>query len=364
MALGLSGSNGGITKNCNSFHKKIIKMDKSTYPLEISFFINNVCNLKCRHCYVGYKDDAQALSLNEWVNTFDKLIHIGAKTFGNVGKEPLLDWSLTKKLLQYLQFKRDKDRSIRFGLVTNGLLLNQNIVSDLYRISPDYIDISLDGDEETHDYIRGSGAYKKLLQSLSLMTKEGLSDNVFISFTLNKVNQHTLPNLVDVIYKMGYKNLLISPYVTLDKFDNLYLSVNDILQQIKKLLNGEIIDFHKYNDLQLYVKSDYTTSKDIMLAFKEDGIINEDELLIDDYGVIFNKYTFGSNTIYFNYLPYDNTFIQAIRISHDGYVSGCLDMFYEDYKYRAIGNIKERDIEAILDSCDFKEKLTVFEYVE
>jgi MoaA/NifB/PqqE/SkfB family radical SAM enzyme len=353
MAIGISGSNGGIT----DIRKKLSPKEllKDNYPLEISYFINNACNLKCKHCYVGYQKHDQSLSFIVWIRTFDALIKKGAKTFGNVGKEPLLNWKLTRKLLQYFKFKRVEDKKIRFGFVTNGLLFNEKIIQELTQINPNYIDISLDGDLTAHDQIRGQGTYHKLLHNLELLSKTILAKSIFISFTLNKLNKYSLPLLIKTIHGMGFKNLLISPYVTLSKDDDLYLSVDEIVNSINCILNGDI-NFDDYEALNIYIKSDFSTSKDIMLKFKDIGIINENELFVDDYGVIFNKYLFGNNTIYFNYLPYDNTFVQAIRISHDGFVSGCLDMFYENFPERAVGNIREKSIIEILSKANPKIK--------
>ena len=78
------------------------------------------------------------------------------------------------------------------------------------------------------------------------------------------------------------------------------------------------------------------------------GIIDKNNLLVDDYGLIFNKYTFNENDLYFNYLPWDDFFVRAIRISHNGYVSNCFDMFFSEYPERAIGNLREKSIKEIL----------------
>ncbi len=345
MAIGFSGSNGGITNIYNQYLNKICTSKQS---LEVSYFINNRCNLNCKHCYVGYYDSSKNLQIDEWSKTFDSLIKMGAKTFGNVGKEPLLDWDSTKMLLQYFKAKRDEDKTIRFGFVSNGLLLNEEIIQELTQIEPDYIDISLDGDQHSHDSIRGEGTYQKLLTNLTLLAETNLAKKVFISFTLNNINKHSLPEVIKTIYQIGLKNLLISPYVTLNKKDLLYLSDVEIADIISDILHENTISFKNYEHLNIYVKSDYSSSKGVMEKFKDRGIINKNDLLVDNYGVVFNKYQFGTNHIYFNYLPYDNTFTQAIRISHDGYVSGCLEMFHEDYPERAIGNIREMDISKIL----------------
>ena len=77
-------------------------------------------------------------------------------------------------------------------------------------------------------------------------------------------------------------------------------------------------------------------------------MINKQKLFVDDYGVIFNKYSFNGNDVYFNYLPWDDFLVRSIRISHDGYVSNCFDMFFPNYSERAIGNVRKNSINAIL----------------
>lgn len=352
MAIGFSGSNGGVYANYRSIVRSDLKYEnfifKYGYPLEISYFINNICNLRCKHCYVAYDESRNALSMKEWQDVFDILISMGALTFGNVGKEPLLNWNKTRGLLYYFQEKRKMVPKLRFGFVTNGLLLNETMIEDIERIRPDYIDISVDGTKAVHDYIRGFGNYDKIISCLINFSKSEVIDKVFISFTANRLNTSTIGDLVDVLYNLGMKKILISPYVTLNRRDELYLSDEQILGWINKILEGRIIDFDNHEDLCLYIKNDYTTTHGLMDKLAFQGIIDKEKLLVDDYGVIFNKYTLNGNDIYFNYLPWDDFFKRAIRISHDGYVSNCYDMFFKDYPKRALGNVREKSIREIL----------------
>lgn len=356
MALGISGSNGGITENYKRFSWSIRQNNEldfsNNYPLEISYFINNTCNLKCRHCYVGYSKMTDSLTVRQWHETFDELIYSGARTFGNVGKEPLLNWEKTKSLLEYFKYMKCEYSDLRFGFVTNGILLDKIKIIELDKITPDYIDISLDGSREVHDWIRGEGTYDALISNLQTLSKYKLREKVFISFTLNRLNASCIGDVIKSIYQLGIKNILISPYVTLDTNDMLYISDDEIITTIQKLLKGEMIDFSDYEGLNIYVKNDFTTTRSLMEKMADFNIIKKNELLIDDYGVIFNKYEFSNNNIYFNYMPFDTTFKTAIRISHDGYVSNCLDMFYGDYPERAIGNIREQSIRSILENVN------------
>lgn len=349
MALGFSGSNGGISRSKFNLNNTV-GLTWQEYPVEISYFINNTCNLSCRHCYVGYAKSSDSLSLPEWSTAFDELISLGARTFGNVGKEPLLVWDKTKSMLEYFKLKKQEYSDLRFGFVTNGMLLDDAKLAEIATIMPDYIDISLDGTQKVHDFIRGDGAYDALMANLRKLARyEELRKKVFISFTLNRMNVICVAETVSAAYSMGYRNLLISPYVTLNKNDMLHIADDQIIAVIYRLLQGDLIDLSAYEGLNIYIKNDYTTTKALMEKMAAIGIIRKDELLIDDYGVIFNKYEFGSNTVYFNYMPIDTSLKTAIRISHDGYVSNCLDMFYEDYPARAVGNVREKSINALLE---------------
>lgn len=131
--------------------------------------------------------------------------------------------------------------------------------------------------------------------------------------------------------------------------DPLYVRNEDIIAEIDRLLNGDLISFASYSDLNLFVKTEASTSFGLMKMFMDRKIIDMDNLHIDDYGVIFTKHTINTNNIYFNYLPWDNSLKQAIRISHDGYVSNCYDMFFKDYQSRAVGNIREKPVGQILE---------------
>ena len=349
---GFSGSDGGIGKIISSISEDELSYsllsNKYLIPLDVSYFINNVCNLRCKHCYVAYEENKNALSVGEWKRVFDELISMGALTFGNVGKEPTLTWKETKELLYYFKEKRQIIPKLRFGFVTNGTLLNSTKIEELEKIQPDYIDISLDGTKGVHDYIRGEGNYYRIMNNLKILSQYTSISRVFIIFTIMKSNIFSIADTVDTIYNIGIRNVLFSPYVTLDKTDELYLPDKVIIEEIEKLISGKLIDFNRYNGLNLYIKNDYTTTFGLMEKLAHGGIIDKHNLFIDDYGVIFNKYTFNANDIYFNYLSWDTSFVQAIRISHDGYVSNCFDMFFSEYPERAIGNIREKSIREIL----------------
>ena len=344
MASGILGSDRS-TDRAISFQNK----DLLNKPLDVSYFVNNVCNLKCRHCYVGYEEGKGELSILEWTKVFDRLIDMGALTFGNVGKEPLLASEKTVSLLNYFAQKREEKPKLRFGFVTNGTLLEGKLVGEIAKISPDYIDVSLDGAIKEHDYIRGKGNYARTLNNLRKLPYD-LKQNIFISYTLMNHNKYSFENMIKEIKDIGIKKFLVSPYVSTPSSNgDIALSDERIVDFYEGIIKGQEVDFSKLGSIEILLKSDYDAQKPLIDKLVERKAIDINQLLIDEYGVLFNRYS-GQNdsTVVINYMPFSDTFSKAVRISHDGYVSGCLEMFHKDYPQRTKGNLKKTKIEEIL----------------
>lgn len=349
MALGFSGSNGGITNRQHRITLSDIELtSRSRFlspPLEVSYFANNNCNLRCKHCYVGYEREDGGLNEAEWADVFEQCLALGALTFGNVGKEPTLCWDKSVSLMRWLAERRRSVNRLRFGLVTNAIQLDERKAADLVQLAPDYLDISLDGVNETHDAIRGKGAYRQTTQNISALPHE-LREKVFISFTANEQNADSLPALIREVARLGIRNMLVSPYVSResrnqDDNDALLATDHRLVRLCSDLAEGRLVNFSGLDNFNIYVKNDYTTRLSLMNTLAQTGVIDFENLLEDDYGVIFTPYRFGTNQVYFSYLPFDTTFRKAIRFSHDGYIGNCYDMFFREYTRRTVGNVRE-----------------------
>lgn len=349
MALGFSGSNGGITARYQRVARNQLFRDAQTrfswQPLEVSYFANNVCNLKCSHCYVGYKQAGGSLSEQEWGDVFEQCVALGALTFGNVGKEPTLCWEKTVVLLKWLADRRRSLTRLRFGIVTNATRLDERKASELCAVAPDYLDISLDGVGETHDAIRGRGTYEQTTRNIASLPKS-LKERVFISFTANEFNVASLPALVREAARLGVKNMLVSPYVSPQSkarsgADLLLATDNRLVRMCIDLIEGRLVDFRELDGFQIYVKNDFTARLSLMESLVRAGVVDFENLWEDDYGILFTPYSFTSNRVYFSYLPFDSTFRKAIRFSHDGFIGNCYDMFFRDYTKRTAGNVRE-----------------------
>ncbi|NLJ84596.1 MAG: radical SAM protein, partial [Halanaerobiaceae bacterium] len=117
--------------------------------------ITSLCNLKCIHCYNSSSSNTKKhLNISELEQCLSYFNEIGIKQISVSGGEPLLYPNLME-LLEICSFYE-----MEVFLVTNGTLLNNDLVSKI-RKHIKYYQVSLDGDRDTNDTLRGVGSYDK-----------------------------------------------------------------------------------------------------------------------------------------------------------------------------------------------------------
>ena len=132
------------------------------YPLAMALELTHRCNLSCPHCYT--KDDVRQLSEEEHFRILDELKKAGCKIISFTGGEPLL--------IPYLPglMKRAKEFGMWVQYTTNGVLLPER-EEELRRVCADMVQVSLDGDAESHRKARGAGAFQKAIGALEVVKR-------------------------------------------------------------------------------------------------------------------------------------------------------------------------------------------------
>ncbi|NPV28118.1 MAG: radical SAM protein [Firmicutes bacterium] len=155
----------------------------------VTLEITGRCNLSCSHCYRGSE-------LPEDFSDFNLLLGYLAKVkphFITVsGGEPLVlenIFELAKELKKVCR---------KLLLTTNGTLVRE-FPREYFKIF-DEVQISLDGDESTHDKIRGRGVFEKAVSAACY-----LKEIVPVSFlcTVNADNHHKLDAFVQIAKENG-----------------------------------------------------------------------------------------------------------------------------------------------------------------
>jgi heme d1 biosynthesis radical SAM protein NirJ len=90
---------------------------------------------------------------------------------------------------------RAKAMGFYVGLSSNGTLIDESNIDRIAAVGFDYVGVSLDGIQETHDkFRRMEGAYDASMHGIRLCKSRGIK--VGIRFTLTQDNAHDLPGLL------------------------------------------------------------------------------------------------------------------------------------------------------------------------
>ncbi len=126
------------------------------WPVSASVHVTRFCDLKCKHCYAVLEtlNDTDPTT-KQLEDLFTQLCKNGTVSIRLLGGEPLL----RKDLPQLI--KKVKSLGMYCEIVTNASILPRRIKEWQELKMVDSICVSLDGDNLTHDSIRGTGSFEK-----------------------------------------------------------------------------------------------------------------------------------------------------------------------------------------------------------
>lgn len=152
------------------------------------------CNFNCPYCFEKHLPGKMSEEIQ------DKVIQLIEKILKNVkkrtlyvtwyGGEPLLAPEIIENLSNKLMNLCEKENIIySAGIITNGYLLNQNIVDMLNKVKVINYQITLDGIDKTHNKTRrlvnGDGTFEKIGENLRTLKIKG---NISIRHNVHKDN--------------------------------------------------------------------------------------------------------------------------------------------------------------------------------
>jgi len=155
-------------------------------PIRVGWRITPRCNLRCKHCYLdcSNKSDYSELTTEQCKSVIDKLESSGIMEVLVTGGE-LFTRKDIEEILRYITYK-----NMNLTLFTNATLIT-NEMDWLKEIQLRKINISLDGDEEAHDKLRGKGNFAKTLNAINMLKKWGIPiaiNCVISTFNIDKIN--------------------------------------------------------------------------------------------------------------------------------------------------------------------------------
>lgn len=165
-------------------------------PITVSYLSTYSCNQKCRYCN-WEKMNQCAMNTEQAVSLIKDLKNNGVVKLGFAGGE-----SLCRKDIDIL-LKTAHESGLITSLSSNGKEIINHI--DSIKRYVDVVQVSIDGSEDIHDYMRGTGSYKKVIEAIRALNENDIK--VVTNTVLSKNNLHELNHVIDLARQYGNKAL-------------------------------------------------------------------------------------------------------------------------------------------------------------
>lgn len=209
------------------------------------------CNAKCKHCgsrageNIHLEDELSTEQIEKALkDVADKLD--SSKILLNItGGEPLL----REDLFDVMDYAHNT-LGFKWGITTNGLLMDENIIEKMKKTGMATMSISLDGLEESHDKFRGiPGAFNKTISNVKQLQKNKFLHCFQITTVVNKLNINQLEDLYKLMQDLevdSWRVINMDPIgraldnsnLELDKDDYIYLF--NFIKNKRKLSKFEV----------------------------------------------------------------------------------------------------------------------------
>lgn len=316
------------------------KYGRAKIPFRYFFELTYRCNLQCPYCYVGNERNKQELTTEEWKKVIDQIPFYSIVTL--VGGEPLI----RKDFIEILKYTSKKVWN-KVHVVSNGILINDEIIKAFIKYKLLLLSVSLDGYGENHDKNRGKdGIFDKITSNLDNLKSQKPNQMVDIKTIVLENNLDDLVKLYKYCDEMGFEFLSIS------FLRNNNWKQNSVLQE------SFIPEFNQNYPIKLYFDMEH---------FKE--VYREIESLSKNSKVKLRfspKFEYLDNPLEgiekFFQTPEDKPVSEIYKpctypynnmmINPEGYIYPCLSM--------KIGNVKDKPIKDLFNDpkyCCFRKNL-------
>lgn len=312
------------------------KLDALILDLSVSY----ACNLNCKHCYWGDTTlVGNPLSLNEWKTVIEAFYDQGCRHFHFSGKES----SLNSQIPQLCKYVKQIDAGNFCGIISNAssnLPFFEAVSNDI-----DYLEISVDGLPEQHDFIRGAGSFDKMEHNLKQLISWINPEKINLATSLYEGNQSCMPELISRFSPLGITKFFASPILPIGHAKN--LSHQLISNEDYSILIQKIHHFLEESEqaLNVYFCIQHHTIPDF---WQEDAYLRKrfEQFLATAQNV---EEKLNNSWLQFSFEFFDLPYLYQMVISSDGYVLPKPDCFHaKNYHELSLGNISTEGLKSIL----------------
>lgn len=281
--------------------------------MNITIDVTSKCNLRCKHCRVN--EIEYDMPLEEIKTAFKKLSDFKPRGVFISGGEPLIREDIVDIV------KESKKLAPVTVLNTNSLLLTEKKLKDLIEAGLNYIQVSVDGIEEQHDYIRGKGTYRKTIEKLKMINKYSDKIKLHISSVVSLKNIDYMEEFARQILEVEKINVQILGFKRFIPNNVLKDTASLGREGLKKL-------YDNLNKLQKKYKGKTTIASDMPMK----NVFNEKKAF-----EVLKKYNMQCVGC--------SAGVNGISIRNDGTVTPCTLL------YISCGNILKQDLNEIMENA-------------
>lgn len=278
--------------------------------MNITIDVTSKCNLRCKHCRVN--EIEYDMPFEEIKTAFKKLSGFKPRGVFISGGEPLIREDIVEIV------KESKKLAPVTVLNTNSLLLTEKKLKELIEAGLNYIQVSVDGIEEQHDYIRGKGTYRKTIEKLKMINKYSDKIKLHISSVVSLKNIDYMEEFARQILEVEKINVQILGFKRFIPNNVLKDTASLGREGLKKL-------YDNLNKLQKKYKGKTTIASDMPMK----NVFNEKKAF-----EILKKYNMQCVGC--------SAGVNGISIRNDGTVTPCTLL------YISCGNILKQDLNEIM----------------
>ena len=317
------------------------KFDKSSFGLTIA--PTSDCNFRCTYCYE--RDAINNCYMNEETeNNIVKMLKNRAAYISNFnvmwyGGEPLLAVNILKRLSEkFIKICNDNNIAYNAGIITNGYNLTKKNWEILKECKVDFIQITIDGDEKTHNerriYKNGKATFNKIISNLINLKDEIIP--VSLRINVDKTNFSKTEEVLKIISYNGLTDV-VRPYLAkVENYNNCCDESNCLSVNEFESLNMAFMELMEVNGYKVEgtKKYRYPTRKNVICTCDkfESYTINADGEVYKCWNDIGKgKYSINNindsdnvkfNQIYLDYIMFDPTVNE--KCSKCKYIAICM----------------------------------------
>lgn len=132
----------------------------------------------------SHMDAGQAKTIATWLEKWIKMSYFDKLIVNIIGGEPLINidpvWVISDVI------KKSKLKSYGFNLITNGILLDENILLSLKELPLKSVQITFDGNQINHDKVKKT-SYYNLINVANMLIKNMIKLNIRINYPKGNV---------------------------------------------------------------------------------------------------------------------------------------------------------------------------------